>query len=60
MYLAEYLDKTFLQHILRIFPRGGEPVTYRKHLWTISVVQLPLRNRAVVQAALYDYILIHL
>src|SRR5687767_1280137 len=38
VYLGKYFNKTLLQHILRIFPVVGKPVTHRKHLRTKAVV----------------------
>src|SRR6185437_15297641 len=38
VHLRKYFYKTFLQHILRIFPVVGETVAYGKHFWTIPIV----------------------
>jgi hypothetical protein len=40
--LGEYLDETFLEHVLGVFPALGIPVAYRQHLGTVSVIQFLL------------------
>jgi hypothetical protein len=54
VHLGKHFYKSFLQHILRIFPVVGEPVADSQHLRTVSIVQFALGGGQILQTALQN------
>jgi hypothetical protein len=59
MYLGKHFDKTFLQHVFRIFTALPEPVAHAQHFRAVAVIQFALRRRIVMQTACNDGLFCH-